>query len=199
MLLDAQTTLARLYTDERLLNEFLEDRERFCRGLGDDDRRFFDSLDAGQLRFFADGLLVKRRREAARIIPLTEAVLGDRFTELFAEHSRTILPAGDKKHAADAMAFCEFVLESGSAYGAVERDAVRYELARLSMRLKLVREAGVPTRCRAVPRMRPAIRFQWLHHAIPAVSRPMDVREAARRLTPVLMVNVFGRGGVWYW
>ena len=58
--LNIEHLLARLYTDEALLAEFLADRNGFCRKHAGGDADFFRQIDREQLEFFARSLRWKR-------------------------------------------------------------------------------------------------------------------------------------------
>ncbi len=141
-LTEIQVGLARLYTDAAL-------RERFAAaplavgselGLDAIEAAELARLSTAQLNRFANSLLAKRRHEVAKLLPLTRQLLGANFTHLFERHAGTCLPAGSKKHLADALGFAKFLRSlSGEEMCAPPWlvEVLRYEAARLKIQRRL--------------------------------------------------------------
>lgn len=197
--LDVQLILAQLYTDEAALGEFLADRDSFCRSLAEKDRELLRQIDRRQLEFFAESLKSKRAREAENLLPMTRAAAGDSFHKEFRRYTRGAIAGGEKKHVADAMAFCKHLMKSSSA-DALTREAARFEAACFEMNFKLSREGSNPAVYLAKPRRMPRFLLKRMAYDLPALTARSDLRqEARRRTTVVLLANLPGLRGVWYW
>ncbi len=108
-----QDFLARLFTDESLRRNFLNDAKKIGveNGLTESDIAALENVLPEQLDFFADSLFWKRLREAEKFLPETKNNLKENFTNLFREFSRNFNPQTVKKHLEDAHRFCEFLLK----------------------------------------------------------------------------------------
>jgi len=198
--LEAQNLLARLYTDEALLREFLLDRESFCSKRAGEMADFFREIDGRQLEFFADSLRHKRMHEVEKLIPMTASALGEKFHDEFHCHSERVIASGEKKHLADAMAFCERLMEKACEVDLLAREAARYESLKLSAHFRLLCEGAHPVICRAVHARRWTLRLLRLAYELPAVAETEHVREGARkRRTVILLARLPGLSGIWYW
>lgn len=110
-LLEQQNLLARLFTDESLRNEFLENPDKTARKFDlctNDIEQLKDFLPS-QLNFFADSLFFKRLQEVEKLLPLTQRALHKDFKTYFREFAKTFQPKTVKKHLEDAVGFAEFL------------------------------------------------------------------------------------------
>lgn len=189
--LESQQLLARLYTDRSARAEYVTDPVGFVNKHRAEHS--IAQLNAGQLLFFARSLLDKRAHEVRKLLPITAEVLGGDFFDKFKEYAATCLPAGPKKHAADAMAFCKSLVVGG---GDLLTDAVRFEHASLGMRHRLVLQGTNPVICRTRVRRLPWVKLLRLTFELPAIAQGERPRE---RRTWVLFVAVGAVGGAWYW
>lgn len=162
-LAEFQHALARLSTDRPLRESFFADPAAVGPALGLDaeEAQRLAALPAAQLEVFAGTLHQKRIAEAARLLPLTSAVLDRGFAPLFRRHAGTYVPRGTRKHGEDARAFALF-LEDLCCRERVEPpwivDLARYEAAWL--------EATEPA-CRCLTR-----RFRYpVHHLARSLAR----------------------------
>ncbi|HZS06116.1 MAG TPA: hypothetical protein VFD58_14850 [Blastocatellia bacterium] len=197
---EIQSLLSRLYTDETLLAWFLADREGFCRDYAGGGGDFIAQINERQLQYFADQLRWKRLREARKLIPLTRAALGHGFDREFQRYASTCVSGGERKHLADAMAFCEFLLGDETERDRLTLEAAEYELLSFNLRFRLRREGSGPVVCRAELRRGPLFRLKLFTHEVPALTVEMISARAPRnRTTPALFVSLFGRRDIWYW
>ena len=106
-----QTFLARLFTDESLRHNFLNDPEIIGKenGLNEDDISQLKAILPKQLNFFADSLFHKRTQEVEKFLPLTFKALNITFIKLFREFSQTFTPKTVKKHLEDAVEFVNYL------------------------------------------------------------------------------------------
>lgn len=216
LLRETQDLLARLYVDPALLSGFLTDRASFVSrhgGLAD----AVAEIDGEQLEFFARSLIRKRANEVRKLLPMTSCALDGEFDEQFIRFAATSVPSGHKKHAADALAFSRYLTEGPAGLGTprsprgksralskanLAGEAARFELLRLSMRLRLVRNRANPSVIRVALRRWPWIRLARfsaeLTTLIEGGDRARRAEKRSERLT-VLFISFWGFGGVWYW
>ena len=196
--LEVQQLLARLYTDPGLLQEYLDDPAgfsvRYPIGNGD----FIGHIDPGQLRLFAASLRSKRAAEVQKLLPLTVSALCNRFEDEFAKHAGVVVPSGERKHLADAMAFCEHLIARNLDQQTLE--AAAFELLDFKTRFDLKREGEAPVVARVQPSQRPWLRVKRFGHVLPALTGVVDKTERTnpqRRF--VLFARLPGLRGIWYW
>ncbi len=196
--LEVQELLARLYTDPGLLQEFLWDREGFCRRHGNGDSEFVRQLDSRQLEFFASSLLAKRAGEVKKLLPMTVCALARRFDGDFNRYAATAIPTGDRRHVADAMAFCEHLLGEAGELNQLKQDAARFELWAFMVRFDLRREGVNPVVVQAKPGRWPWLRLRRFSSPLCAVTGAEGQHTShLRRIT--LFARLPGLRGVWYW
>jgi hypothetical protein len=134
-LIKIQQTLARLYTDTRLREQFFSDPAGVCELLGLDSEEFeqLAQLSRKQMDLFADSLQQKRLNEVEKMLPLTRRALGKEFARLFLEFAESFIPKGIKKHREDAIAFTLFIKQGVRAGRIAEWivDLARYESGHL--------------------------------------------------------------------
>ena len=106
-----QTFLVRLFTEEKLRQNFLMNPEKIGHenGLEKNDILQLKEILPEQLSFFADSLFYKRVHEAEKLLPLTSKVLNVQFTKLFRGFSQTFTPKTVKKHLEDAIEFVNYL------------------------------------------------------------------------------------------
>jgi len=141
-LTEIQVGLARLYTDAALRERFAAAPLAVGRELGLDavEAAQLAWLSTAQLNLFANSLRGKRRHEVAKLLPLTCQLLGANFAALFERHADASLPAGSKKHLADALGFAKFLRSLSDAELCAPPwlvEVLRYEEARLKIQRRL--------------------------------------------------------------
>ena len=106
-----QDFLARLFTDESLRQNFLEDSAKIGaeNGLSAAEIADLQAVLPQEIRFFAESLFWKRLREVEKFLPLTKNTFEKDFTELFRTFSQNYNPHSIKKHLEDALEFCKFL------------------------------------------------------------------------------------------
>jgi hypothetical protein len=105
---ELQRMLARLVTASDLREGFLGDPEGVAESLGWDAQLagVLATLPPHQLRHYAESLVNKRCREAARCLPLTFKALGEsRFRNRFREYAGESATRGTARHRGDAISF----------------------------------------------------------------------------------------------
>jgi len=124
-----QALLARLYTDCRFRNRFLEDPECVASEAGitvEESQRLAQEC-SDQVTGFARSLIAKRLNEVRPLLPRTVRALGaERFRELFLIHATEFQPVGINKPREDAVGFAKW-LERRPANAESPRQVVRYE------------------------------------------------------------------------
>jgi hypothetical protein len=142
-LAEIQKTLAQLYTNGDLRNQFFSDPTTIGKELGLDpnDIEHLAKLSNAHVKLFANSLQKKRLNEVRKLLPLTSQALGKRFNDLFAQYFESYNPIGVKKHLYDAINFSSFI--KASIHEPIWlQDLVKYEWAWLqiagSMRKLLV-------------------------------------------------------------
>ena len=131
-LITVQKTLARIYTDSKLRDDFLANPDVVGRSLGLNCEEILQlsKLSSQEVNLFASSLKYKRLGEIRKLLPLSSKVLGKEFNSLFFKYSEAYLPTGNRKHLADAIAFLEFMSDLQSGW---ILDVLRYEKNRLKM------------------------------------------------------------------
>jgi hypothetical protein len=110
-LAEVQALLARVFTDEAVRERLFAEPATLATeyGLTSDELSQLEALSVRQVRFAATGLRHKRLNAVSRLLPFTQAALGDRFGPLFMRHAAAYAPSGIRKHRDDALAFATFV------------------------------------------------------------------------------------------
>jgi hypothetical protein len=141
-LINLQQTLARIYTDSKLRDDFLTNPDVVGKNLGLNCQEIqqLSNLSRQQVNLFANSLKRKRLGEIRKLLPLTNKILGKEFDRLFWRFSETYLPTGNKKHLLDSIAFSEFLTHDLSKSLPTEKiqplwllDVLHYETIRLKM------------------------------------------------------------------
>lgn len=198
--LEVQQLLARLYTDPRMLEEFLSDREAFyarhANGCGDLIRQ----IDPGQLEFFAVSLRAKRAGEVKKLLPMTVRALGSRFAEEFDQYAARTMASGEKKHLADAMAFCECLIERSESLDDLTLESAAFELLDFKVRFHLKWEGRDPVVVEANPGWWPWLWVKRFSYELPALTGGdyLDLRKS-ERVRLALFARLPGLRGIWYW
>jgi hypothetical protein len=133
-LIEYQTALARLYTDNTLRERFRGDPAAVGPELNltAEETLLAASLPENQVRCFAVSLVNKRCREVEKLLPLTSLALCECFFSLFSRYACCPIPEGVHKHFGDAVAFASF-LQAREEVDLWVRDLARYESARLEV------------------------------------------------------------------
>jgi hypothetical protein len=131
-----QLALARLYTDERLRQDFLTAPAAAAARLNLDakDARSFAALNTSEVRHFATCLVRKRILDARKTLPLTYRALGEEFDRLLRAELHGPPRAG--RHRGDAAALTMRLAELGTRRmiePAWIADLARYEMAFVQM------------------------------------------------------------------
>lgn len=131
-LLKQQNFLAKLYTDQRLRNDFTLEPQRIGleHALTANEILEISQVFHEEITFFAESLFRKRVNEAAKYLPLTKQILNHEFETLFRVFSDNYQPKTIKKHLEDAKHFCLFLQKNGSA-APVAKDAAKFEASKL--------------------------------------------------------------------
>jgi hypothetical protein len=130
---------------------------------------------------------------------MTASALGDRFHEEFRAHSALVAAVGEKKHVADAMAFCERLAGERRRIDPLALEAARFELSSFRLHFRLKREAGRPALCTALPCGRPSLWLKRFAYEVPALAGRRLGRRPEERATVTLFVRAGGLRGFWYW
>ena len=198
--LELQQLLARLYTDPRMLEEFLADREGFCARNGNGSGELVRQIDPGQLEFFAVSLRSKRAAEVKKLLPMTVRALGSRFAEEFERYAANTIASGDKKHLADAMAFCGWVLGRPAAFDDLTIEAAAFEFLDFKVRFDLKREGRDPEVVEANSGGRPWLWMKRFSYELPALTgSDFSSERKSVRMRLVLFARLPGLRGIWYW
>jgi hypothetical protein len=133
-----QQTLARIYTDSKLRDDFLTNPDvvGISLGLNCQEIQQLNQLSSQQVNLFALSLKRKRLGEIRKLLPLTNKVLEKKFDRLFFKYSEIYLPTGSKKHLLDSIAFSEFIeqfLTTDNTQPVWLLDVLHYETIRLKM------------------------------------------------------------------
>ncbi len=126
---ELQELAAALYVSAAEREAWRADRAAVADAYGLDDaaRGALEGLDDGALQFFARGLSAKRLHEIEGFLPLTSSTWRRPLRDAFPAFAHTHIPAGPKKHVADAIGFGRFLLDA-AALPAIARDVLRFEL-----------------------------------------------------------------------
>ena len=199
--LEVQHLLARLYTDPRLLEEFLSDREGFCEKHANGCGELIRQIDPEQLEFFAVSLRSKRSGEVKKLLPMTVRALGSRFGEEFDRHAANTLASGDKKHLADAMAFCEWLIKRPATFDDVTLESAAFELMDFKVRFDLKRDGrDHPAVVEANAGRRPWLRMKRFRYELPALmGGDVSSERKSERILLALFARLPGLRGIWYW
>ncbi|MGQ0543218.1 MAG: hypothetical protein ACT4O9_15445 [Blastocatellia bacterium] len=129
---EQQNLLARLYTDSDYRNVFFSQPESFAvdSGLNEAEIAEISTIFPEELRFFSESLIWKRCREAEKMLPLLQRVLGSEFRTVFSDYADTYNPQTIRKHLEDSIEFCNFV--QAKEFSRLVKDAAKFEAARLS-------------------------------------------------------------------
>ena len=196
--LELQQLLARLYTDPWLLEQYLADPAGFSSRYAPGDAGFVGQIDPWQLKFFALSLRSKRAGEVKKLLPLTLSALSGRFEDEFETHAAAVIPTGDRKHLADAMAFCEHLIGMDLEQRTLE--AAAFEFLDFKTRFDLKREGEAPVVVRVLPGRRPWLRLKRFGDMLPALTDNVDITERkSHRSRFVLFARLPGLRGTWYW
>lgn len=135
-LAEVQKTLARLYTDRRLREDFFADPPKVGRELGlcDEDARQLAQLSTAEVNKFADALHGKRLLGVGKLLPFTRRVLRDRFDAHFRRYASENVQAGAPQYFADAAGFAVYLgaaLRRGEEAEPWVLDLLRFEAARV--------------------------------------------------------------------
>ena len=198
--LEVQQLLARLYTDPGMLEEFLSDREGFCATYAEGAGKLLLQIDPGQLEFFAVSLRSKRAGEVKKLLPMTVQGLGSRFSEEFDRYAASTIPSGDKKHLADAMAFCEWLIERSESFDDLTLESAAFELLDFKVRVDLKKDGREPVVVGATPGRRPWLRMKRFSYELQALTGSDCVdRRKSERVRLALFARLPGLRGTWYW
>lgn len=125
-----QQILARLYTDRTWRERFFTNPQAVSKEF--DFNEQLTQISAQQVNLFASSLQRKRLGQIRVLLPLTQQILGQKFSQLFGRYAPSYQPQGIKKHHHDALHFCEFIAKI-AASETIEPvwavDIVRYEQA----------------------------------------------------------------------
>ena len=198
--LELQRLLARLYTEPRMLEEFLTDREAFCAkhaaGCGD----LIGQIDPRQLEFFALSLRSKRAGEVKKLLPMTARALDTRFGEEFDRYAANTVATGDRKHLAEAMAFCEYLLAEPASFDDLTRESAAFELLDFKVRFRLKREGRDPEVVEANCARRPWLWVKRFSYELPALTGGnVSTKCKSARTRLALFARLPGLRGIWYW
>jgi hypothetical protein len=133
-----QCALAELVTDRDAREQFDRDGAGFAsaRGLSARECEQLEVLRGSAIAGYAATLVRKRRAEAARLLPKTQAVLGEEFATTFAEWAeRASLPPGLFRYARDAGAFARYLLTEQNT-GKDAKAAIRADRAQLGAAMR---------------------------------------------------------------
>ena len=112
-----QKTLARIYTDSKLRDDFLMNPNvvGITLGLNYQEIQQLSNLSSQEVNLFAGSLKYKRLGEIRKFLPLTSKVLKQEFDRLFFRYAETYLPSGNRKHLLDAIEFADFLINLNAA------------------------------------------------------------------------------------
>lgn len=198
--LEVQQLLARLYTDPGILEEFLSDRETFCATRANGCAELIRQIDPGQLEFFAVSLRAKRAGEVKKLLPMTVRALAGEFAEAFDRYAATTIASGDRKHLADAMAFCEWLIERAESYDDLTLESAAYELLDFKVRFDLKKDGREPVVVEAYSGRRPWLWMRRFAYDLPALTGcDGAVQYKSKRVRLALFARLPGLRGIWYW
>ena len=121
-----QDLLARLYTDRKLREEFVD------KASDDADRaRELAAAASDEVKWFAESLVTKRLREVEKLLPLTRQRIGSQeFEKRFRAFADKFSPTTVKKHLEDALGFADELI-SDNTLERIVRDLSRFESRKL--------------------------------------------------------------------
>jgi hypothetical protein len=197
---EVQQLLARLYTEPKLLEEYLADPDGFSLKCSTGEAEFLRRIDRAQLEFFAISLRSKRAGEVKKLLPMTVQALGDKFDEEFDRYASTAIPTGERKHLADSMAFCDHLIAREAFLNRFMVEAASFELLDYRVRFHLKREGEAPVVVQVDLARRPWFRLNRFVCRLSALSDNDDTNEGkGARARLVLFARLPGLRGVWYW
>ncbi|MFN8670915.1 MAG: hypothetical protein U0457_02385 [Candidatus Sericytochromatia bacterium] len=126
-LIKIQNLLSKLYTNKKFRDNFFSNYESFLEdySLNKEDAKEI-ILKKEEIIFFAKSLIIKRREEVRKIIPLTSIYIKNTFNELFSSFSEIFTPNGIKKHLEDSYNFLIF-LEKNLNNDLLLKNIIKYE------------------------------------------------------------------------
>lgn len=131
-LLEQQNFLARIYTDENLRREFLNEPREIgeANNLNESEINEILEIFPDEINSFAESLIWKRLREVEKFLPQTRRVLAKDFINLFREFAPSFNSTAIKKHLEDALQFGAF-LQTHETVSAVAKNTAKLECAKL--------------------------------------------------------------------
>ena len=105
------------------------------------DRQMFVSLPVAQIERQARLLITKRMREAFVMLPLTVKALGSSAAAYFSEYAAEYWPDTYRRHAMDALSFCNFLRSRKLACNQSEYNRVRFKNETKWFRICIVKDA----------------------------------------------------------
>src|SRR5688572_25480713 len=110
-LLEQQNLMARLYLDEKLRHAFLSDPPAVAGpfGLSEEEIAEIALVVPDEICSFADSLLRKRMREAAKMLPLTRGVLNESFGPVFIKYVDATPASSEMGRREDVLEFCRYL------------------------------------------------------------------------------------------
>ncbi|BBM82799.1 hypothetical protein [Candidatus Uabimicrobium amorphum] len=132
---EQQKTLALLYTQPQLREEFLQDPRRMLQKLqhSEEDIEVFMKASLPELRRFAQSLFRKRYQCICKILPLAKEILSEKFSREFCDFHTQFNPKGINKHYHDALAFIGVLIDKEASK--TKRELLTYEKIWLEMYL----------------------------------------------------------------
>ena len=198
--LETQQLLARLYTEPGMLEEFLSDRDAFCATYANGCGELIRQIDPSQLEFFAVSLRAKRAGEVKKLLPMTVRVLAGGFAEAFDRYAATTIASGDRKHLADAMAFCEWLIQQSEGFDRLTMESAVYELLDFKVRFDLKKDGREPMVVEANSGRRPWLRMKRFSYELPALTGcDGGDQHKSNRVRLALFARLPGFRGIWYW
>lgn len=133
---DAQSRLARLFTDAVERNRFLTQRTAYLNELPVEIRTFFEAIDPAEIESFANALIRKRFSEMRGCLPRTQRHFSvEQLREQFTAYTQTHpIPSGVNKIPMDAYHFAQY-LRKISRLNAKIKYAIQMDAAYLSLQL----------------------------------------------------------------
>jgi hypothetical protein len=134
-LVEIQKTLALLYTNSNLRNQFFLDPVATGKELklSPDDIERLRELSRAEIDLFANSLKSKRLNEVRKLLPLSSKVMGKRFDQLFGIYFESYNPIGIKKYLYDAIKFSTYIKNETKDQPIWMQDLIRYESAWLQV------------------------------------------------------------------
>jgi hypothetical protein len=140
---DFTSALAQLLVNPALRNTFSSNPRTAADLLNvvDSDRSMFVSLCVAQIERQAGLLITKRMRETFLLLPLTAKVLGSKAAAYFSEYAVEYWPDTHRRHATDALNFCQYLRRRRLPFNQSEYNRVRFNNARQRFRVCFVKDA----------------------------------------------------------